>query len=65
MVSEILSVQKKKNEVSSTYRRITKDKEENTRKWQKRGSERAKTQNFEKQKIHFFLIRFLGQNCDM
>ena len=38
----------------STYRRITKDKEENTRKWPKKGSQRAKTQNFEKQKIAFF-----------
>ena len=36
------------------YRRITKDKEENTRKWQKKGPQRAKNQNFEKQKIAFF-----------
>ena len=54
----------------STYRRFTKDKEENTRKWPKKGPQRAKNQNFEKQKIAFFLmsqgvlcqkIRFLGQ----
>ena len=38
----------------STYRRITKDKEENTRKWPKKGPQRAKNQNFEKQKIAFF-----------
>ena len=35
----------------STYRRITKDKEENTPKWPKKGPQRAKNQNFEKQKI--------------
>ena len=35
----------------STYRRFTKDKEENTRKWPKKGPQRAKNQNFEKQKI--------------
>ena len=34
----------------STYRRFTKDKEENTRKWPKKGPQRAKNQNFEKQK---------------
>ena len=54
----------------STYRRFTKDKEENTRKWPKKGPQRAKNQNFEKQKLRFFLmsqgvlcqkIRFLGQ----
>ena len=54
----------------STYRRFTKDKEENTRKWPKKGPQRAKNQNFEKQKMIFFLvsqgvlcqkIRFLGQ----
>ena len=55
----------------STYRRITRDKEENTRKWQKKGPQRAKNQTFEKQKkLRFFLmsqgvlcqkIRFLGQ----
>ena len=54
----------------STYRWFTKDKEENTRKWPKKGPQRAKNQNFEKQKIAFFLmsqgvlcqkIRFLGQ----
>ena len=54
----------------STYRRITEDKEENTPKWPKKGPQRAKNQNFEKQKIAFFLmsqgvlcqkIRFLGQ----
>ena len=38
----------------STYRRITKDKEENTRKWPKKGPQRAKNQNSEKQKIAFF-----------
>ena len=38
----------------STYRRFTKDKEENTRKWPKKGPQRAKNQNFEKQKIAFF-----------
>ena len=38
----------------STYRRITKDKEENTPKWPKKGPQRAKNQNFEKQKIAFF-----------
>ena len=38
----------------STYRRITKDKEENTRKWPKKGPQRAKNPNFEKQKIAFF-----------
>ena len=38
----------------STYRRFTKDKEENTRKWPKKGPQRAKNQNFEKQKIVFF-----------
>ena len=52
----------------STYRRFTKDKEENTRKWPKKGPQRAKNQNFEK--LAFFLmsqgvlcqkIRFLGQ----
>ena len=37
----------------STYRRFTKDKEENTRKWPKKGPQRAKNQNFEKQKIAF------------
>ena len=31
----------------STYRRITKDKEENTRKRPKKGIQRAKNQNFE------------------
>ena len=36
----------------STYRRITKDKEENTRKWPKKGPQRAK--NYEKQKMFFF-----------
>ncbi len=55
----------------STYRRFTKDKEENTPKWPKKGPQRAKNQNFEKQKKNrFFLmsqgvlcqkIRFLGQ----
>ena len=40
----------------STYRRITEDKEENTRKWPKKGSQRAKNPNFEKQKIEFFLF---------
>ena len=35
----------------STYRSFTKDKEENTRKWSKKGPQRAKNQNFEKQKI--------------
>ena len=53
----------------STYRRFTKDKEENTRKWPKKGPQRAKNQNFEK-KMRFVLmsqgvlcqkIRFLGQ----
>ena len=34
----------------STYRRFTKDKEENTQKWPKKGPQRAKNQNFEKQK---------------
>ena len=38
----------------STYRRITEDKEENTPKWPKKGPQRAKNQNFEKQKIEFF-----------
>ena len=38
----------------STYRRITEDKEENTPKWPKKGPQRAKNQNFEKQKIAFF-----------
>ena len=38
----------------STYRRITKDKEENTPKWPKKGPQRAKNPNFEKQKIAFF-----------
>ena len=38
----------------STYRRFTKDKEENTRKWPKKGPQRAKNQNFEKQKNAFF-----------
>ena len=38
----------------STYRWFTKDKEENTRKWPKKGPQRAKNQNFEKQKIAFF-----------
>ena len=38
----------------STYRRFTKDKEENTRKWPKKGPQRAKNQNFEKQNIAFF-----------
>ena len=55
----------------STYRRFTKDKEENIRKWLKKGPHRAKNQIFEKQKIPFFFlmsqgvlcqkIRFLGQ----
>ena len=39
----------------STYRRITEDKEENTPKWPKKGPQRAKNQNFEKQKITFSL----------
>ena len=34
----------------SMYSKTTKDKEENTRKWPKKGPQRAKTQNFEKQK---------------
>ena len=38
----------------STYRRITKDKEENTPKWPKKGPQRVKNPNFEKQKIAFF-----------
>ena len=38
----------------STHRRITKDKEENTPKWPKKGPQRAKNQNFEKQKIYVF-----------
>ena len=38
----------------STYRRFTKDKEESTRKWPKKGPQRAKNQNFEKQKIAVF-----------
>ena len=38
----------------SMYRRFTKDKEENTRKWPKKGPQRAKNQNFEKQKNTFF-----------
>ena len=38
----------------STYRRITEDKEENTRKWPKKGPQRAKNPNFEKQKNAFF-----------
>ena len=38
----------------STYRRITEDKEENTPKWLKKGPQRAKNQNFEKQKFAFF-----------
>ena len=38
----------------STYRKITKEKEENTRKWPKKGPQRAKNPNFEKQKIAFF-----------
>ena len=38
----------------STYRRVTKNKEENTRKWPKKGPQRAKNPNFEKQKIAFF-----------
>ena len=38
----------------STYRRITEDKEENTPKCPKKGPQRAKNQNFEKQKIAFF-----------
>ena len=38
----------------STYRRFTKDKEGNTRNWPKKGSQRAKNQNLEKQKIDFF-----------
>ena len=54
----------------STYRRFTKDKEDNTRKWPKKGPQRAKNQNFEEQKLQFVLmsqgvlcqkIRFLGQ----
>ena len=54
----------------STYRRITEDKEENTPKWPKKGPQRAKNQNFEKQIIAFFFmskgvlcqkIRFLGK----
>ena len=40
----------------STYRRFTKDKEENTRKWLKKGPQRAKNQNFEKRKKTFFPI---------
>ena len=40
----------------STYRRFTKDKEENTRKWPKKGPQRAKNQNFEKRKKTFFPI---------
>ena len=40
----------------STYRRFTKDKEENTRKWLKKGPQRAKNQNFEKRKKNFFSI---------
>ena len=35
----------------STNRRFTKDIEENTRKWPKKGPQRAKNQNFEEQKI--------------
>ena len=41
----------------STYRRITEDIEENTPKWPKKGPQRAKNQNFEKQKIAFFFSR--------
>ena len=37
----------------STYRWFTKDKEENTQKWPKKGPQRAKNQNFEKQRIAF------------
>ena len=54
----------------STYRWFTKDKEENTRKWPKKGPQRAKNGNFEKQKNAVFpksqgalsqRIRSLGQ----
>ena len=40
----------------STFRWFTKDKEENTRKWPKKGPQRAKNQNFEKQKIAFWMV---------
>ena len=59
----------------STYRRFTKDKEENTRKCPKKGPQRAKNHNFEKQKIAFFFscpkeyyAKKLGsyvKNCDL
>ena len=42
----------------STYRRITKDKEENTRKWPKKGPQRAKNKNFRKTEKNLFLMAF-------
>ena len=52
----------------STYRRITTDKKENTQKWQEKGPQRTKNQNFEKQKIakeFYAKNRFLGQKFDL
>ena len=59
----------------STYRRFTKDKEENTRKWPKKGPQRAKNQNFEKREKTFFshspkehIFKKIGcwvENCDL
>ena len=47
----VYNIETKKEMMTNTF---TKDKDENTQKLAKKGPQRAKNQNFEKQKIAFF-----------